>query len=121
MSWYSCDRKGTHAHPLDETKVPKDAKETAQFTAAPKQTDKKGKTAYPFLENTDEREVTIFTILMVTKPFATAKMQRWCFVIQQYTSIFSHFPMDDGVELRFGGADDAVVIDDPMAMTAVRR
>jgi hypothetical protein len=35
---------------------------------APKQTDKKGKTAYPFLENSDEREVTIFTILMVTKP-----------------------------------------------------
>jgi hypothetical protein len=53
---------------------------------------------------------------MVTKPSATAKMQRWCFVLRQYTSIFY-----DGVELRFSGADDAAVIDDPMAMTAVRR
>jgi hypothetical protein len=67
MSRYSCDRKGTHAHPL--AAMPK-----KQFTA--RQMDKKGKTAYLFLEHTNEREVTIFTILMVTKPFATAKMQR---------------------------------------------
>jgi hypothetical protein len=43
---------------------------------APKQMDKKGKMAYLFLENPDKREVTIFTILRVTKPFATAKMWR---------------------------------------------
>jgi hypothetical protein len=29
--------------------------------------------------------------------------------------------MDDSVELRFSSADDAVVIDNPMAMTAARR
>jgi hypothetical protein len=73
------------------------------------------------LENPDERDVKIFTILMVTNPFATAKMQRWWFVIRQFTSNFLHFSMDDSVELRFSSADDAVVIDNPMAMMAVHR
>jgi hypothetical protein len=38
-----------------------------------RQTDQQGKTSYPFLESPDDRDITMFTILMVTKPFATAK------------------------------------------------
>jgi hypothetical protein len=38
-----------------------------------KQTDWQGKITYPFLENPDDRDITMFTILMVTKSFATAK------------------------------------------------
>jgi hypothetical protein len=38
-----------------------------------KQTDKNRNTTYLFLENPKERDVTILTILMVTKPFATVK------------------------------------------------
>jgi hypothetical protein len=40
-----------------------------------KQMDKNRKMMYPFLENPNKRDDTIFTILMVTNPFATAKMQ----------------------------------------------
>jgi hypothetical protein len=108
-----------HAHPFNETTVSKSRKKRRNSLPVLKQTDMNGKTTYPFLENPDERDVTIFTILMVTKPFATAKMRRWCFVIRRYTSIF--FTFFDGRRLRFSGAGDAVVIDDPMAMTAVRR
>jgi hypothetical protein len=38
-----------------------------------KQTDRKGKIMYPFLENPDDRDVTLFSILTVTKPFGMAK------------------------------------------------
>jgi hypothetical protein len=38
-----------------------------------KQTDRQGKMSYPFLESPDDRDIMMFTILMVTKPFATAK------------------------------------------------
>jgi hypothetical protein len=38
-----------------------------------KQTDKNDKISYPFLENPNDRDVTLFTILTVTKPFGMAK------------------------------------------------
>jgi hypothetical protein len=66
---------------------------------------------YLFLENPDKSDVTIFTILMVTKPFATVKMQQWCYMLIYH----------DSVELCFSSADNVVIIDDPMAMTAVCR
>jgi hypothetical protein len=45
-----------------------------------KKTDKNKKITF-HLENPNERDVTIFTILMVTNPFTTAKMWQWWFVI----------------------------------------
>jgi hypothetical protein len=64
----------------DKTTGVQGAKESAatikkQHNSLPvlKQTDKSGKTSYPFLENPDDRDVTMFTILIVTKPFGTAK------------------------------------------------
>jgi hypothetical protein len=38
-----------------------------------KHTDWNGKVSDPFLENPGDRDVTLFTTLMVAKPFATAK------------------------------------------------
>jgi hypothetical protein len=38
-----------------------------------KQTEKNSKTLYLFLESPGEKDVMLFTIVMVMKPFATAK------------------------------------------------
>jgi hypothetical protein len=40
-----------------------------------KQTDQQGKTTYPFLESPNDRDVTLFMILTVTKPFGTVKVK----------------------------------------------
>jgi hypothetical protein len=64
----------------DETTGDPGSKESAvmqkkQHNSLPvlKQTDRQGKISYPFLENPDDRDVTLFTILTVTKLFGTAK------------------------------------------------
>jgi PDZ domain-containing secreted protein len=46
-----------------------------------KHVDRNGKVSYPFLENSDDRDITLFTTLTVAKLFATAKgkgiMEAW--------------------------------------------
>jgi hypothetical protein len=48
-------------------------KKQCNLLPVPKQIDKNGKTLYLILENPDEKDVTLFTILMVTKAFGMAK------------------------------------------------
>jgi hypothetical protein len=110
-----------HAHPFDETMGGQSFKELTVMlkfwsNSLPvlKQTDKNRKTTYPFFQNPNKRDITIFTILMATNHLLQRKGG-------EDVLLYDDFSMDDGIEQCFSSADDAVVIDDPMAMTAVRR
>jgi hypothetical protein len=55
-----------------------------------KHVDRNSKVSYPFSENPDDRDITLFTTLTVAKPFATAKgkgvMEAWQVAIDDLNS-----------------------------------